>query len=434
MTETIEKAEQCLLGCLLLDPTGFDLLRMRVSAADFADDGLGQLFDAMQTLYDAGKPVADIAWLVGELARLGLPPDVRSLSAISRLAGSVVNAAHVCHFADQVRTAARLRRLQLVAAEWAGKRRKPDADPDEAAGWLESRLATIDAGTAADDCKTIGEFAAEAIADATSPAPRITAMTGLPRLDHNFGGFQAGEVVTLAGRTGQGKTALGIQISIHNAERRRNVLFVSLEMEGRELARREVAACSGVQSKLLRAGNVPEASRAKLGEAHPELAELPLRIWAPSAATLADIRARCRHEKALRGLSLAVVDYLGLIRVPDLAKRQRHEQVAAVSGGLKQLAKELQIPILSLAQLNREADGEEPRLSHLRESGAIEQDSDAVLLLYHPEQEKSRTGESVWGDSSEAYVIVAKHRHGQTGRVPLRWFPHETRFECPQTF
>jgi replicative DNA helicase len=171
-----------------------------------------------------------------------------------------------------------------------------------------------------------------------------------------------------------------------------------------------------------------------LDEAQRELAELPLRIWAPPSATLADIRARCRHEKALRGLSLLVVDYIGLIRVPDLAKRQRHEQVAAVSGGLKQLAKELQIPILSLAQLNREADGEEPRLSHLRESGAIEQDSDAVLFLYHPEQAKSRTGESVRGDSSEAYVIVAKHRHCETGRVRLRWFPHETRFECPQAF
>jgi replicative DNA helicase len=433
---TAEHAEPCLLGCVLIDPPQFDRIRSLVTGADFADARLGHLFEALQTLHDARKPIADTGWLLGELARLGVSEDVRSTLAISKLIRGVVNSAHVGYFAEQVRRAARLRQMQMLVAEWATQLHKDDAEPDAMLRWIDARLAMIDSGATAADCKTIGEFAADAIADAVNPGLRPTAMTGLQTVDANTGGFQAGETVTLAGRTGQGKTGLAIQIAIHNAERRRNVLFVSLEMEGRELARREVAAWSGVQSKLLRAGNVGDENHRALEEARRQLAELPLRIWAPPSATLADIRAHCRHEHALRGLSLLVIDYIGLVKTPELAKRQRHEQVAAVSGGLKSLAKELQIPILSLAQLNREADGEEPRLSHLRESGAIEQDSDVVMFLHHPATEKpSRTGQAaVPSDTREAFLIIAKHRHGQTGRIRLNWLPNETRFDCPNSF
>ena len=235
-----------------------------------------------------------------------------------------------------------------------------------------------------------------------------------------------GELGILAARPAMGKTALAMQKALHNARQGRRVLFVSLEMRNRELARRLLCQEAELDSRLLRGRRVDAAARARLQAAHEELAGLPIRLWDPASATLAEIRGVARHMRATGGLYLLIVDYLGLIKPSADSKRlQRHEQVQQTSAGLKELAKELCIPVLALCQLNREADGEEPRLSHLRESGAIEQDADMVLLLHHPEREQSKSGNQ---KKRIAYLIIGKHRHGETGRIKLQWHPSETRF------
>jgi replicative DNA helicase len=428
-----ELAEQRLIGCALIDPRVLPMVSPIVCGADFADAGLGALFDALVTLANAGKPIGDPGWLVAELSRMKIPADVRTPAAIAGFFLEVANAAHARHFADQIHRASRLRRMQFAAESWLAELKSHAADPDEALASIEGRLAGLTAGHL-EDCRTIGDLAQEAIEDAFAGAKRPAAMTGLHTVDSQVGGLMPGEVTTLAARTGEGKSTLALQIAAHNAARGRHAMFVSLEMNGRELARRELAALSGIESRLLRSGTVGPDSRPALDSARENLDQLPLRIWSPPSATLAEIRARARHQQATSGLSLLVLDYLGLVRPsPDMAKRQRWEQVSSISTGLKHVAKELGVSVLSLAQLNRDADGEEPRLSHLRDSGSIEQDSDIVLMLHHPVKSPSPTGQHVNG-SREAFLIVAKHRHGQTGSIRLRWIPQETRFECPQAF
>ena len=214
----------------------------------------------------------------------------------------------------------------------------------------------------------------------------------------------------------------------------RRGLIVSLEMRDTELVLRMLCGLAEVDSRDVRGGRLTDAHRKELHTAAEDVGRLPLRIWAPPAATIAEIRRLARHTKATIGLELLVVDYLGLVRPAGDEKRlPRYEQVGIISAGLKQLAKELGIVVVALAQLNREAEDGEPKLSQLRESGSIEQDADAVLLIHHP-QAKQASSAATAPSSSDAFVIVAKHRHGQICRVRLVWHPTTTSFTSPQTF
>jgi replicative DNA helicase len=200
-------------------------------------------------------------------------------------------------------------------------------------------------------------------------------------------------------------------------------------MRDAELVRRILCSRADTDSRDLRSGTLDKRQRESLVGAMLSLDGLPLRVWSPASASLAEIRAVARHEKATAGLGLLVVDYVGVVR-PDDRRLPRYEQVSQISSGLKALAKELETPIIALAQLNREADGNEPKLSHLRESGSIEQDADVVLLVHHPQT----TGVSRGDGIRTAHVIVAKHRHGETGRVSLFWDPRATRFSSSSQF
>jgi replicative DNA helicase len=338
--------------------------------------------------------------------------------------------ANVVSFAEQIRRASRLRQLQQLAGEFTEQTADERADPEALAGWLDSKLNSFATGRTP-DALSLGELTAQALAEIESHADapaRPGVMTGLHVVDEVMGPIMPGEVATVAARTGVGKTALAMQVALHNAEHGRRVLFVSLEMRGTELARRVLATRGEVDGRYLRSGRINDSERERLRAAQPEIAQLPVRLWAPPKATLADIRAQARHAKATGGIGLVIVDYIGFVRPSaDEQRRPRYEQVSAVSAGFKSLAKELSVPVLSVAQLNREADGEEPRLSHLRESGAIEQDSDIVLLLHQPIAKAP-------GESSDVYLIVAKHRHGQVGRVRLTWHPVRTQFTSPMSF
>jgi replicative DNA helicase len=258
-------------------------------------------------------------------------------------------------------------------------------------------------------------------------------MTGLAKLDEAMGAMLPGEMVVIAARPGQGKSALGVQIAMHAAERGRPGLIVSLEMRDTELVKRKLCEFAELDSRDVRSGRLSDEHRQQLHDAAQQLTDLPLRLWSPPSATLADIRAVARRAKAKGGLQLLVVDYLGLVRPGSEDRRlPRFEQVQNISAGLKSLSKELNLPVISLCQLNREADQSAPRLSHLRESGAIEQDADLVIFLHHPESPAHIAGEQPYAQTVN--VIVAKHRHGQVGKVSLLWHPRETRFSSPDSF
>lgn len=412
---TADEAELALLGACVIDQTILPAIGQMVSGADFLDSERGELYDALYVLADAGRPLHDPAVLLGELRRLRIADSVRTPAFIAKLlADGQVHTAHAKYYAGAIKRASMLRRIARIAEQVSARAAQPDADPQAIASWTEAQLTGI--GQTADDApRTVADVASALLTELRRPRTHGGILSGLVAHDTVAGGWQPGELIVLAARPGVGKTAFAMQTAEHNAHRGRPVLFISLEMADRELVQRWLAGLADVDSRRLRIGNDPEAVE-RIASAADGVAGLPLRVWAPPSANLARIRAMARREAAGPGLALLVVDYIGLIR-PDDSRRQRWEQIGEVSRGLKALAKELRIPVLALAQLNREADGTEPRLSHLRDSGSVEQDADVVLFLH-------RDGDA----QGEAKLIIAKHRHGQTGRITLDWHGTRTRF------
>jgi len=203
---------------------------------------------------------------------------------------------------------------------------------------------------------------------------------------------------------------------MHNARQIRPVLFVSLEMTSHDIALRAVAGHTGIDGRELRAGRVTREERAAARSYAESIETLPLFLWSARAATVAKIRAGVRVQRATHGVSLLVVDYLGLVYSQD-RRKARWEQITEVSNDLKSLALELDLPVLALCQLSREAEKAPPRLDHLRDAGAIEQDADVVMLLHR----ESRS-------ANAATIDIAKARNGVTGCVNVGWDASELAF------
>jgi replicative DNA helicase len=269
--------------------------------------------------------------------------------------------------------------------------------------------------------------------------------SGFAKLDELTGGLHNSELVILAARPSMGKTALALNIAEHVATQQGlPVLFVSLEMSAIELAERMLCSVARVNSHRLRNGTLSQRDRQKLVETANKLSTASLSIDDSPSRTVTEIAAAARRlRRRQKGrLGLVVIDYLQLIE-PDNQKDPRQEQVAKITRRLKGLAREMKIPVLCLAQLNRQAEegrGHEPRLSHLRESGAIEQDADVVMFVHRDEyflsgDERSKlTDEERAAFEGEAKLLLRKQRNGPTGDVPLTWLKEFTRFEQRESY
>jgi replicative DNA helicase len=422
-------SERQLLGSLMLDPTMVDVVGHLVDPEDFHDAENGRLFMALCTLHEAGKPIADWAVLKFELPKFGVAENVADIASIGKLMHEAVHAGNSRFHADEIRYAAQKRRLKDISDELLRRAVNKQTDPSEDLAFIDAQLGKM-RNEAVNGARLIADIADEVLAElheaaTTTKQPGI--MSGVLPLDSAMGPIMPGELAILAARPGCGKTSLAMQITQHVAERQKSVLFVSLEMRDRELVRRVLSQVGGVDSQSLR-GNSPTSDElSKMHDARSMLEGQPLRIWAPARATTSQIRGVAKHMKATDSLRLIVVDYIGLIKpTTEDRKLPRYEQVTAFTGALKAMAKELDVPVIALCQLNREADGMEPKLSHLRESGSIEQDADIVLFVHHPPN-ASRQGNAIMAD-----IIIAKHRHGATGKVQVFWHPSECRFAGQQ--
>jgi replicative DNA helicase len=257
--------------------------------------------------------------------------------------------------------------------------------------------------------------------------------TGFTDLDNLTGGLHGSELVILAARPSMGKTALATNIAEHVAiESRATTLFVSLEMSRLELAQRMLCSQGRIDAGRFRKGMINADDRKKLVEASAKLGQAPLFVDDTASRTITEIAACARRLRRKEKLGLIVIDYLQLIE-PDNARDPRQEQVAKIARRLKGLARELEIPVICLAQLNRQAEaGKEnnrPKLSHLRESGAIEQDADVVMFIHREEYYLAPDDPKKKEVQSQADLIVAKQRNGPTGDLKLAFFNKYTRFE-----
>lgn len=408
--------EMAVIAAAILSPSTIEITSGIVGPSDFADRDLGQAFALLVDLHTAGEPIDDTTVLVDRFRRADLLDRLGGVAGIAVITTHCPNAAHAAAYARTVKSAATRRRLKAIAAELMTRAADGNTDPAETIDWAEAELTRQ---------RTGGCVAAVSLASAMHEAIddiRRGGVTGLPtgfsQFDDGMGGLYPGELVILAARPSIGKSALGCQVAVHNAEADRPVLFVSLEMTSRDIALRKLAQQLDYEVAALRAGRVVAEDIASASAYAAGLESVPMFIWATQSATMAKIRAAARVQKATTGLSMLVVDYLGLIvSEADDRRKPRWEQVTAVSKALKALAGELQIPVLCLCQLNREAEGVQPTVAHLSDSGSIERDADKVLLLHR----ESR-------DATSATLNVEKNRNGPRGVITLGFDPEATQF------
>lgn len=427
------EAEMSLIGAVVLEPAMLEeVLPIVGDGSAFSDARLGAIYATMLRLYE-GRKTFDLVQLKDELERVGEIESVGIELAVE-CAEAVPAAANAVFYARIVAEKARLRNL----AEALGRglhdvyHMSELSTADDVIGEVEARVLASTERRSATDAVSLKQLASE-------EAERIAAhdgvdrglMTGYIALDDMLGGMQPGDMVILAARPSMGKTALAINIAENVAGRGVPTLVFSLEMSGRSLVQRLLSDKTQVSVSTLRRAKVDFVS---LANAADKLGSLPIEVDDTSGIPIHEMRARARRDARRRGTGLIVIDYLQLVTASSRTSN-RQEEVGSVSRGIKAMAMELGVPVLCLAQLNRNAehrDGNRPRMSDLRDSGSIEQDADVVILL-HREEYYNRSDPN-WAlanpDSVDlAELIVSKHRNGATGTVNLTWDSRRMRFE-----
>lgn len=402
---------------MLINPeTVIPMVAAVASSADFTDPMLGKAFGTLAALHNAGVGLLDETIAIRELRAAGVTNAVDIIKASQ----SIPNESGGLFHASRVRNFARLRAIQGVAASIADELATPKAKADDVLGWIDGRMRQLRSG-ASTVAKPFGDVIDEVIGDLEErvdcPEPAVL-LSGLPAADRAGFVFGAGELCVIAARPGVGKTSLATQIAMHHASRDRAVLFASLEMRDRDLVSRVLVATAGYNHQSIRTGSIDRMCIDDMIVAREKLGRPPLFVWSPGRVKAGMIHATAAVLKASHALRLLIVDYIGYVR-PDDPSKQRYEQVGEIAKSLRDIGQHLQIPVICLAQLNREADSAEPKLSNLRESGDIEQDADVVAFLHHPEPK----------DKTRVDLIVAKDRQGAAGRTSLLWHPEQTRFE-----
>jgi len=359
---------------------------------------------------------------------------------LAKLANSVPNAAHAVYYANIVRNKSTLRRLIEASTTILRDAYEDAQEPKDLVSQAEARIMQIQDERSANSATVISDVLKNAMAriNARMKGEQLQdgVMTHFTDFDNLTGGFHDGELLILAARPGMGKTALAMNIAEHvSMKENAPTLFVSLEMGAIELADRLLCSVARVNSQRLRNGTISQDDRQKLVKNAIELSNAPLYIDDAPSRTVSEIAAVARRitQQELkkpngRRLGLLVVDYLQLIE-PDNSKDPRQEQVAKIARRLKMMARELKVPVLCLAQLNRQSEeGKDhtPKLSHLRESGAIEQDADVVMFV-HRDDYHAR-GEERDAVRGQAKLIIAKQRNGPIDDVELVWESDFTRF------
>jgi replicative DNA helicase len=424
------EAEESLLGAMLLSRDAIAVAVETVGPSDFYRPAHAHLFEAIVTLYGAGEPV-DPTTVAEALRRAGVLEALGGKQAVLRIQVATPAASNAGFYARIVADHALLRRLVAVGAEIAELGYTVPEDVTEVLDRAESLVFEVANRRQTTSLRGLHSALQESLDHLEALVDREGRTTGVPTgfcdLDELLLGWQPSNLVVVAARPGQGKTAFALGTATHAAVTlARPVVFFSLEMGCLELTQRILSAEAGVNSRRLRTGRIPEADWSKISTALARLAEAPLFIDDNPHLTVMDMRAKCRRLKAAHGdLGLVVVDYLQLMSTPRRAEN-RQVEVAELSRGLKVLARDLDVPVLALSQLNRSLEyraDKRPMLADLRESGALEQDADVVAFIYrddayHPDS----------ADRGTAEVIIAKHRNGPTGKVRLAFLEHLTRF------
>jgi replicative DNA helicase len=427
------EAERGVIGSILLLPTVCDDVALVLRPEDFYDQANRLLYAHLRAMHDEGGRI-DTTLLVDRLRNAGDFETVGGAAYLADVLQSVPTAANATYYAQIVKSKATLRSLIHASTEILRDAYDESTDPREALAQAEQKIFSILDDRGGGQLTNIYDIMQEALtridARMKHENPIGGIETGLADFDSAVGGLHDSELIILAARPSMGKTALALNIAEHvSVDLGLTTLFVSLEMSRMELADRLLCARARINVQSLRNGAITTEDRHRLVAKSAELSQAPLLVDDTPSRSMTEIAAAARRLKRKDNLRLVVIDYLQLID-PDNPRDPRQEQVAKIARRLKGLARELKVPVLCLAQLNRQAEASrdnKPRLSHLRESGAIEQDADVVMFIHREEYYRTDPEEKKEFEK-DADLMVAKHRNGATPDIKLHWLREFTRF------
>jgi replicative DNA helicase len=426
------EAEQSVIGGLLLDNQAWDRVSDLIVADDFYRREHRLLFDAVAALCQEGSP-ADVVTVCERLDKTGELEQVGGLSYIATLANNTPSAANVVAYCNIVRERSVLRQLLRAASDISSSTYQPDGRTvTELLDLAEKRILEIgEKGPRRGDVKPISRLLAEAVDRIDTLFRSKSSITGVPTgfvdLDEKTSGMQRADLVIIAGRPSMGKTSLAMNIAEYAAVGQKvPVAVFSMEMPGAQLAMRMMASLGRINSHHVRTGRLNDDDWPRLTSAVSMLNEAPIFIDDTPGLTPLDLRARARRIKREHDLGLIIIDYLQLMQSGD-NDENRATEISNITRSLKGLAKELNVPVIALSQLNRSVEqrtDKRPVMSDLRESGAIEQDADVILFIYRDEVYNENSQ-----DKGIAEVIIAKQRNGPIGTVRLTFLGEYTKFE-----
>jgi replicative DNA helicase len=421
------EAEESVLGAMMLSGEAIATVVEAVKADDFYRPAHQRLFGAILSVYSRGEPV-DAITVVEELKREHLLEGIGGPLYVYNLVESVPTPASAGYYARIVADNALLRRLIEAASRIKSRAYEVPEDPRKAADEAEGLIYAVSRGDETEQVVSLHELVDESMAALEHIQQRDSAFAGVPTgfvdLDSLLSGLQKSNLIVIAARPGVGKSSFVTNVARNVAvDAGAPVAMFSLEMSRFEIGMRLLCAEARVAWEKVRSGRVATEEWTRIVEAAEVLHEAPLFIVDSGNVTIVDIRAKARRLKSKQGLGLIIVDYLQLMS-SHMRTENRQQEIAEVSRSLKLLAKELEVPVIAVSQLNRNPESradKRPQLSDLRESGAIEQDSDIVMFIHREDTDDPTV-------KGKADIIVAKHRNGPTQTVPLTFLPHLTLF------
>lgn len=429
------EAEKSLLGALMLSDEVLPEILTILKAEDFYEPRHQIIYQAMSDLYDNHQPV-DMLTLTNELRAQKKLRSVGGAPYLTELTSITPTATHAKSYANIIEAAATRRKLIKAGTEIAAKAYEEGANADELIGHAERELFEVSDKIVRSDYTPMSELLTDAF-DRIEELHKNKGVlrglkTGFRDLDKITAGLQKGDLIIVGARPGMGKTTLAQNIAYNVADiNKKGVLFFSMEMAAGEIIDRMISDVSGVNNWKMRTGNLTEDEFSKIGEALGEMDEIPIYIDDTSSMNVVELRNKARRALHDHDIGAIIIDYLQLIAGSDRYKGNRVQEVTEISRGLKILARELEVPVIALAQLSRNVTGpgrkdNRPLLSDLRESGSIEQDADLVILMHSEDYYKHNDPE--YEDTHITELHIAKHRHGAVGLIELYFHPELLRF------
>ncbi|MFP4321807.1 MAG: replicative DNA helicase [Anaerolineales bacterium] len=419
-----QDAEEAVLGSILINPGSYYEVAAFLTTDDFFILRNAWVWEAMSRLYERNE-IIEYLTVVEELRAIKRLEDVGGSSYVAYLASNIAVSLHAEAYGRIVERTAIRRRMLEAAFDITKLAREEESDIKEVIDQAESRIFGITERQLKRDVVPINEAMSEYFDLISFLYQHQEEPVGVPSgfidLDKILGGFQKSDLIILAARPGMGKTSFKLNVAMNAARTRARVAIFSLEMSREQLMQRLVSTETGIDSQALRLGRLDQREYALFLESTYALGDLPIYMDDTPALSVLQLRTKCRRLYREHGLDLIIVDYLQLMTSGQSLTRNenRVQEISYISRGLKELARELKVPVLAGAQLSRAVEqrmDKRPLLSDLRESGSIEQDADVVMFIYR---------DDVYNEASErpnqADIIVAKHRNGPTGVAPL-WF------------